>query len=318
MRPGKRVRVRICRGRAPQAPFTMMVALCALLLASCATVPLDAGVELPRYAPMTVTNAEHPVVGLVLGSGATRGFAHIGVIQVLEANGIVPDVIVGSSSGGLVGALYAGGYDGRALEKLAQTMKESDVRDFILPDRGFVRGFALQAFVNRHLKNRSIEQLDKPFAVVATDLREGKSVVFNRGNTGLAVRASSSIPGLFQPVQIDRRDYVDGALLSPLPVKTARELGAEVVIASDVSRQPESRALFDSVISILDQTIAIVGRFMATQEMPAADVLIQPDVDERGRFDFEDTGKAIAAGRTAAEKALPKILEVLRVRQRNQ
>jgi len=277
-----------------------VVALCALLLAACATVPLDAGIELPRYAPMTVTGAGRPAVGLVLGSGGARGFAHIGVIQVLEANGIVPDVIVGSSSGSMVGALYAGGYDGRALGKLAENMKESDVRDFILPDRGFVRGYALQVFVNRHLGNRPIEQLGKPFAAVATDLREGKSVVFNRGNTGLAVRASSSIPGLFQPVQIGDRDYVDGALLSPLPIKTARELGAEVVIASDVSRQPDNKSVFDSIISILDQTIAIVGRFMATQEASEADVLIQPAVDEIGRFDFEDTDKAIAAGRTAA------------------
>ena len=317
MRREARASVRLRCGTALNAPLKAVFALFALLLASCATVPLDTGIERPYYAPSPVTNTERPVIGLVLGSGAARGFAHIGVIQVLEANGIEPDVIVGSSSGSMVGALYAGGYDGRALEKLAENMKESDIRNFVFPDRGFVRGRALQEFVNRHLKNRSIEQLGKAFAVVATDLREGKSVVFNRGNTGLAVRASSSIPGLFQPVQIDDRDYVDGALLSPLPIKTARELGAEVVIASDVSRQPDSKSQFDSVISILDQTIAIVGRFVAAQEVSEADVVIQPHTEEIGRFDFEDTRKAIAEGRAAAKNALPRILEALRARQGN-
>ena len=317
MRREARASMRVCRDIALKTAFRTAVALFVLLLVSCATVaPQDTGIEPPHYAPSPVTNAERPVVGLVLGSGAARGFAHIGVIQVLEANGIVPDLIVGSSSGGVVGALYAGGYDGRAIEKLAENMKESDIRDFIFPDRGFVRGHALQEFINRHLNNRPIEQLGKHFAVVATDLREGKSVIFNRGNTGMAVRASSSVPGLFQPVHIDHRDYVDGALLSPLPIRTARQLGAEVVIASDVSRQPESNSLFETIISILDQTIAIVGRFVAAQEMSAADVLIQPDTGAIGRFDFEDTRKAIAAGRTAAENALPRILEVLQARRK--
>jgi NTE family protein len=286
--------------------------LLALLLAACAAVPIDSKLAPPSYAESRLSNNDRPVIGLVLGSGASRGFAHIGVIQALEANGIVPDVIVGASSGSLVGALYAGGYDGRALEKIALEMDESDVRDFMFPDRGFVRGRALQDYVNRHLGNRSIEQLEKPFAAVATDLNEGHPVVFNRGNTGIAVRASSSIPGLFQPVRIGNRDYVDGGLLSPVPIKTARKLGADIVIAVDVSRKPDEESLFDSIISILDQTIAIVSRFVAAGEVSEADVLIQPDVGELGRFDFEHATKAIAQGRTAAEGAMARIFDAIR------
>jgi len=299
----------------PRARITLGTWIATLLLpllAACATVPADPKLPPPGYAPSRITHAERPVVGLVLGSGAARGFAHIGVIQALEANGIVPDVIVGASSGSLVGALYAGGYDGRALEKIALEMDDSDVRDFIFPDRGFVRGRAIQDFVNRHLGNRSIEELKKPFAAVATDLQEGRTVVFNRGNAGIAVRASSSIPGLFQPARIGGRDYVDGGLMSPVPIRTARSLGAEVVIAVDVSRKPDNTSVIDNIIGILDQTIAIVGRVLAASEVSDADVLIQPDLGETARFDFEHVTQVIKQGRTAGEDAMPGILDAIR------
>jgi NTE family protein len=284
----------------------------ALVIGACAIIPIDPDLASPAYAPQKVQYAGRPVVGLVLGSGASRGFAHIGVIQTLEANGIVPDVVVGTSSGSLVGALYAGGHDGKALEKIALEMSEHDVRDFMFPDRGFVRGNALQAFVNRHLGSRSIEQLDKPFAAVATDLSEGVPIAFNRGNAGIAVRASSSIPGVFQPARIGGKDYVDGGLASPVPIETARRLGADIVIAVDVSRQPDPDLVLDNIIEILDQTISIMGRYIAAREAGQADILIQPDLRTIGRFDFKHVERAINAGQVAAERALPLIRDVIR------
>ncbi len=292
----------------------LSAAALAFAIGACSVIPVNPDLAPPAYAPQKVQNAGRPVVGLVLGSGASRGFAHIGVIQTLEANGIVPDVIVGTSSGSLVGALYAGGNDGRALEKIALEMTDNDVRDFIFPDRGFVRGNALQAFVNRHLNSRSIEQLQKPFAAVATDLQGGVPMVFNRGNVGIAVRASSSIPGVYQPVRIGDRDYVDGGLVSPVPIETARQLGADIVIAVDVSKKPDRESLMDSIVDILDQTVAIMGRYIAAREAGQADILIEPDLKAIGRFDFEQVERAIDAGRDAAERALPRVIDIIRAR----
>ena len=169
-------------------------------LAGCATAPLAfPDVELPDYvAPLSRAGdgAPRPVLALVLGGGASRGFAHVGAIRELERAGYSPRIVVGTSAGSFVGALYAGGNDGDALLQIAEGMREDELRDVVLPDRGFVRGALLQDFVNRRLDNRSIEQLPRRFAAVATDLLTGEPVLFNRGNTGLAVRASASVISL--------------------------------------------------------------------------------------------------------------------------
>jgi NTE family protein len=280
-----------------------------LVLAGCATQPTE--------TPSRETQTKPQKVALVLGGGAAKGFAHVGVIKVLEANGITPDIIVGTSAGSVVGALYAAGYGGFSLQKIAMQLDENSVGDLTLPNRGFIKGELLQDFVNKAVGNRPIERLGRPFAAVATDLASGEMVVFRRGNTGMAVRASSSVPGVFLPVSINGREYVDGGLVSPVPVKVARSLGADVVIAVDISAKPRY-AKTDSMVDILLQTFAIMGQSIAAQELTSADVVIRPKIGGIGSTDFEQKHLAIMEGEKAATEAMPLIRSRLRLgRQRD-
>lgn len=251
-----------------------------------------------------------PKIALVLGGGAARGFAHIGVIKVLEGQGIVPDMIVGTSAGSVVGALYAGGYSGFDLQKIALQMEQSSVSDFSMPNRGFIKGEQLQAFVNKALQNRPMEKLNKPFAAVATDLHSGEMIVFRRGNTGMAVRASSSVPGVFQPVVIRNHEYVDGGLVSPVPVRVARSMGADIVIAVDISKQLQTTKLEDT-IDILLQTFAIMEQSISSLELADADIVIRPATGTIKGTDFESKNLAILEGEEATQAAIPLIREKL-------
>ena len=263
--------------------------LLAFLLAGCTTAPHEyANLAPPRAATIEPVRAAQPVVALVLGAGGSRGFAHIGVIKALEAAGIRVDLVVGSSSGSVVAALYAGGNDAPALEAMALGLVDSDLIDFTLFGPGRVQGDALQDYVNKALANRSIEALSRPFAVVATERTSNTMTVFNRGNTGLAVRASSSIPNVFWPVLIEGREYVDGGLTSRVPVAVAQRMGADVIIAVDVS-------------------------WRGSSEVDAADVAIRPVTPRTRSLDFSAKVDAIAAGVTAASEAIPAIRERIAV-----
>jgi NTE family protein len=247
-----------------------------------------------------------PRIALALGGGAARGFAHVGVIKALEAQGIVPDLIVGTSAGSLVGALYAGGMSGFDLQKAALAMDDSAVADFSLPNRGVIKGEALQDYVNTALGGRTIERLPRPLAIVATDLQSGEAIVFRAGNTGLAVRASSSVPGVFQPARINGRDVVDGGLVSPVPVRIARSLGADIVIAVDISAQPREQKTASS-FEILLQSFAIMGRSIATLELKEADVVVSPATGGIAGTDFKSKHLAILEGERAMQNALPQL-----------
>jgi NTE family protein len=287
--------------------------LLALTLAGCAAQPIVfKDVVPPETTRLRTVQTEHPVVALVLGGGASRGFAHVGVIKALEQQGVKPDIVVGTSAGSFVGALYAGGYDAMALEVIALGMEQSQLRDVTFPDRGFVKGELLQDFINQYLDNRSIESLPKRYAAVATDLQSGAMMIFNRGNTGMAVRASSSIPGIFQPVNIAGRDYVDGGVLSPVPVRVARKMKPDIIIAVDVSRRPDSVVEIRDTLDVLAQTITIMGKESSQAEMREADVVIRPDVSEIGIADFAARKLAIEMGEKAAQESLPRILALLK------
>jgi len=287
--------------------------LLALTLAGCATPPIVfKDVVPPNAVKLRAVQTEHPVVALVLGGGASRGFAHVGVIKALEKQGVKPDIVVGTSAGSFVGALYAGGYDAMALEVIALGLEQSQLRDVIFPDRGFVKGELMQDFINQYLDNRSIENLPMRYAAVATDLQSGAMMVFNRGNTGMAVRASSSIPGIFQPVNIAGREYVDGGVLSPVPVRVARKMKPDIIIAVDVSRKPDSKVEILDTLDVLAQTIAIMGKESSQAEMREADVVIRPDVSEVGTIDFAARKLAIDMGEKAAQENLPRILALLK------
>ncbi|MHB9117575.1 MAG: patatin-like phospholipase family protein [Burkholderiales bacterium] len=271
------------------------------MLAACSAPPVKEAAPVVRA----------PKIALVLGGGAARGFAHVGVIKVLESHGIVPDMVVGTSAGSVVGALYAGGYGGYDLQKIALQLDQDSVGDFALPDRGFIKGELLQDFINRALRNRPIEKLPKTFCAVATDLRSGELMAFQRGNTGMAVRASSSVPGVFQPVKVGGREYVDGGLVSPVPVSVARKMGADIVIAVDIAAKP-ARASVGSTVDILLQTFAVMMQGLSRYELEQADVVIRPKVGGVGAAEFEQKNLAIMEGEKAALAALPLIQSRLR------
>jgi NTE family protein len=210
--------------------FARPLALAALLLCACRT-PETPPERIPRFEPL----AAKPGIALVLGSGGPRGFAHIGVLKVLDENGIKPDLVVGTSVGAMVGALYAEGRNGVALEELSRRIKVADFFEFSMIGVGKATGEATQKYVNEHVGNKPIEGLRTPFVAAATRVRDRQLVLFNRGDTGLATRASSANPDSFEPVRIGSEQYIDGDVVSPVPIHAARQLGARFVIAVDVS-----------------------------------------------------------------------------------
>lgn len=292
---------------------TRLLLLLPFLLAACASTPpiQYKNVVQPQSVFVEPIQSDRPVVALALGSGGERGFAHVGVIKALEANGIGVDIVVGTSAGSVVGALYAGGYKGDALERLALTLDQAQLDDFELSKRGYIRGELLQDFVNKALKNRSIEQLDKPFVAIATQLGSGNAVAFNRGNTGMAVRASSSIPGVFLPVMIGGEEYVDGDLKKPVPVSVAREMGADIVIAVDISQQPKDNPMPADVIDTLTQSIRIMRQSILARELEAAQIVIRPAIGQTPEIDVASKQRLIRNGEEAAIAALPLIRDWL-------
>lgn len=342
--------LRVSPARRPAAGAAFVVALAAVLLAACATAPPASteptgtgatvapanpapvlpgtAAPLPTPAPApSLTPAPEAVpapevpapaappakslhIALALGGGAARGFAHVGVIKALEARGVHPDIVVGTSVGSFVAALYAAGYGGSELEHVALGFEEWSIADWSLPARGLFKGEALQDFVNRQVHQRPIEKLDRKLAVVATDLNSGEMMVFERGNVGMAVRASSSVPGVFQPVTIAGHDYVDGGLVSPVPVRAARRLGADIVIAVDISRRPAAQSTIGA-FDILVQTFTIMSRVIARNELLGADIVLHPAVDGVGSTDFESREAAIQEGERAVAAQWPAISELL-------
>ncbi|OJW78710.1 patatin-like phospholipase family protein [Thiobacillus sp. 65-1402] len=275
--------------------------LLAALLAACAAPPPAPSIPTPAPLPKPPLK-----IALALGGGAARGFAHIGVIKALEAQGIVPDMVVGTSAGSVVGALYASGMSGFELQNLALTMQENMLADWTLPNRGVLKGEALQDFINLKVKNLTIQKMPKPLGVVATDLQSGEKVLFRRGDTGMAVRASSAVPGVFQPVEISGRDYVDGGLTSPVPAQVARSMGADFVIAVDIS-SVSRRGKLSGTLDVLLQTFAIMGHTISSHELEDADVVIRPQTAAVSSTDFEDRHLAILEGEKAAAAAMPEL-----------
>ena len=296
-------------GQALPRGWLVAVAMIASVLAGCANItpPVEPSVPAPVVAPPPpVTVARPPRVALVLGGGAARGFAHVGVIQVLEEANIRPDMVVGTSAGSLVAAIYASGKSGSQLQQIATDMEEALLTDWTLPlfGRSVLRGEALARYVNQWVGGRPIESFSMPLGIVATDLRSGEGILFRRGDTGSAVRASSAVPSVFQPVRIGTREYVDGGLVAPVPVRYARSMGAELVIAVDISNEPASNSA-DGPLQVLLQTFAIMGKSINAYELRDADVVVRPALGNVGSADFAARRRSIDAGRAAMLAALP-------------
>jgi len=292
-----------------------LLALAAIALAGCrATAP----VVVPPPAPVVQAPPKKIKIALALGGGAARGFAHIGVIKALEAQGIYPDIVVGTSAGSVVGALYAAGNNGFALQRVAMDMDEATISDWAIPlfgkVSGVLKGDALQAYVNKAVHNAPIEKLKLPFGAVATDLNSGQPILFQRGNTGQAVRASSAVPSVFQPVKIGSRTYVDGGLVAPVPVRFAREMGADFIIAVNISTQTDAQATLSS-LEVLMQTFSIMGQRLNHYELKDADVVITPSLGSMGGGDFNSRNLAILAGEQAAAAVMPQLKAKLKAKQ---
>lgn len=263
-------------------------------------------------APPPVNTATPPRLGLALGGGAARGFAHVGVIKVLQSHGIEPDLVVGTSAGCMAGALYSAGYSGFDLQQMSFDLDRAAVADWSVFNGSLIKGDALRAFVDQAVKQVPMEKLKRRFACVAVKLRNGDAVLLDRGDVGDVVRASTAVPEVFAPMVINGETYVDGGLRAPVPIRQAHAMGADMVIAVDVSSPPG--ALPDGRLAMLKQTIAIMSMGLREYESKEADVMITPDLTGIGSTDFDDRMKAILAGERAAQAALPQIREKLAAR----
>jgi NTE family protein len=298
-----------------------LVLAATLLVTACATGP-GAGkgavvAAADATAPVALTPKPPPKIGLALGGGAARGFAHVGVIQVLEENGIKPSLVTGTSAGSLVAAIYASGKNGAQLQRVAETMEEAAIADWTLPifSRGMLRGDALARYVNGQVGGKLMEDFPMPLGIVATDLNTGNDVLFQRGDTGTAVRASSAVPAVFQPVKIAGREYVDGGLVSPVPVGAARRMGADFVIAVDISSPPEG-SLTGGTLDILMQTFSIMGKSINRFELKDAEIVVRPGLQGIGSSDFSARKRSIEAGRQAMLQMIPELKAALAARNR--
>lgn len=294
-----------------------------LLLAAGASLPLFAqaqkkdGIKATHIVKPYVPGKPAPLkIGLVLGGGSARGFAHIGVIQALDKHKIRPDLVVGTSAGSIIGALYASGYSGEQMEIAALKIKDFEVADLSLGSkRGMVVGNALQNLINQHVQNRPIESFPIPFGALATNLATGRPILFRNGNAGFAVRASSSMPGVFIPARQGTDEFVDGGLISPLPVMEAQKMGANFVIAVDVSAAPDNQDLH-GMFELLMQSFDIMGQSLIRLQAEKAEVVIRPDVKKFTSTDFSARSELIAVGYQTGLKAMPQIKEMLAAAQR--
>lgn len=270
----------------------------------------------------TVTKAEQPKpkIALVLGGGAARGFAHIGVIRVLEQEKIPVTMVVGTSVGSLIGSLYASNPNSFELEWAAFTLEKSDLFDYKLlgpiTGMGVVKGDKLEAFVRSKIPAANIENLKLPFAAVATDLNRGTRVVLDRGPVAPAVHASSAIPGVFEPVIYQGKLLVDGGVMDNIPIAVAREQGADIVIAVDISENVVNFNI-SNVVDVTQQSVNIMFNENVKYKKKDADILISPAVGDISMLDFTQKKRCMLAGIDAAQKAMPEIRRKIEEWERN-
>lgn len=298
--------------------FKRVVVLGAVLSISACSVFQEPPAPVPPPQPVVVAPKpapRPPKIGLALGGGAARGFAHIGVLQVLEEQGIKPDLVVGTSAGSVVATLYAAGKTPAELTNMAMTLDESTITDWVFPGRSLLKGEALAKFVRNLSGGRQIEGMRMPLGIVAADLQNGQPILFRKGDPGMAVRASSSVPGVFEPVKIGGREYIDGGAVSPIPVRYAKQMGADIVIAVDISAIPEGQST-KGAVDILLQTFNIMGHAISQYELQDADVVMRPKLEGIGSTEFSARRLSILAGREAALMVMPQLKERIAAKTR--
>jgi NTE family protein len=257
------------------------------------------------------TDMERPKIGLALGSGGARGFAHLGVIKVLKEAGIPIDLIAGSSMGALVGSFYGAGIELDRLYKLSTAFKRKYFLDFTVPKMGFIAGKRVKEFIRVFTHGKNIEELSIPIGIVATDLLTGEKVVFKQGPVAEAVRASIAIPGIFVPEKYNGRILVDGGVSDRVPVSIAKEMGADIVIAVDVSRVKRN-AEITSIYDVIMQSIDIMQTEIINYREIASDIMIRPPVEVYSSRAFTNIEEIIALGEEEAKKNLDLIKRVIK------
>ena len=250
-------------------------------------------------------------VALALGSGGLRGLAHIGVLRILTRYGVPVDYVAGCSIGALIGSLYCTGLDSETIRKIAVTLKRRHWLDFVIPKLGLIAGDRTLEMLRLLTRGKAFADLDIPLAVVATDLCQGNEIVFREGDVASAVRASISVPGIFQPFKMKDRTLIDGAVVNPTPVDVARLMGGDIVIGVDLVHAG-SVCNFDNIFDVILQSIDIVERQLAKQRQTDCDILIQPEVAQFSPSSFDRIDECIEAGEKATEAVMPQIMELLK------
>lgn len=253
---------------------------------------------------------EKSTIGLALGSGAARGMAHIGVLEALEENGIEVDMIAGCSAGALIGGLYLCGISPRMIADIALEMDMKSWIDITVPRRGFVKGKKIEEIVKLLARNRNIEELEKPFVAVATDLKTAERYLFKQGPICKAIRASISVPGVFEPVKIGDMSLVDGAVIDRVPASIVKEMGADFVIAVDVGfGNPQGRV--NHIFDVILQSIDIMSRQISKSSVIQSDVLITPSLSHIGGTKFHLVEECAKAGYNATMEKMDEIKKLL-------
>lgn len=263
---------------------------------------------------LNLADDNRPKIALALGGGGARGFAEIGVLRVLEQEKIPIDLVVGTSVGSLIGALYADTGDVLHLEFEAVVIKEEDIFDRSLMSfwsGGLVKGERIEQFLNSKLKNKKIQNMKIPFIAVTTDLRTGETIPIKQGSVAKAVHASAAIPGVFVPVKLYKRTLVDGAVTNPIPADIARENGADIVIAVAIPAAMPKEAP-KNPIQVALHAVTVMSAKIGDCAAQSADVVIRPDVGDIAYDDFHQKKRLIRAGAAATKAVIKEIREQIR------
>jgi len=259
-----------------------------------------------------VRPAARPGIALALGGGFARGFAHLGVLKVLEQNHIPISHIAGTSVGSVFGAAYASGAPLARILATSRTIRFRDIARWSVSRLGLASNHRLADLIERVLDSSQFEDMKVPLSVVATDLATGDPVVFRQGPLVEAIRASCAFPGLFEPIQIGTRCLADGGLVAPVPTQAARELGGTIVVGVSVGVQDGHRGTPTNMFQVVARAITAAQKHQQDTWERHADLVIRPDVNSLAWDDFDRAGEAIEAGAAAAERALPRIQKLLR------
>lgn len=253
---------------------------------------------------------DRPKIGIALGAGGSRGLAHIGVLKVLVEEGIPIDVIAGSSMGSFIGVLYANGMDLGMMEELAVQMKRNKFIDLTIPKRGLIVGDKIKELIRLLTHRKNLEELHTPMAVIATDLVTGERVVFKEGPIDIAVRASISIPGIFEPVKIGDQLLVDGGVIDRIPISVIKEMGADITIGVNVVPYTE-KVRIDNIFDVITQSIIIMEREIMSKHIPTADCLINPDLSNVSPTDFTKVTECVLQGEEAMRREIKQLKQLI-------